>query len=110
VLLNGDEVRAETDAEYRRHVERWAAHMQRLIEMQAVTPAMADALTGWRERNVARFGEPRVSGDDCHETAAAQLSYFVDAGFVATAVVWERELWSVLRGRKPGIPVDRLTS
>jgi cyclopropane fatty-acyl-phospholipid synthase-like methyltransferase len=102
VLLNGDEVRAESDAEYRRHVERWAAHMQQLIDTQAVTPAMADALKGWQERNVARFGEPRASGDDCHETAAAQLGYFESAGFSETGVIWERELWSVLRGRKPG--------
>jgi tRNA (cmo5U34)-methyltransferase len=107
VLLNGDEVRAESEAEYRRHVERWAAHMQQLIDTQAVTPAMAHALTGWQERNVARFGEPRTSGDDCHETAAAQLGYFEFAGFSETRVIWERELWNVLRGRKAGPSGER---
>ncbi|MBX3437215.1 MAG: class I SAM-dependent methyltransferase [Planctomycetaceae bacterium] len=100
VFLNGDEVRDESEAEYRGHVERWAAHMQQLIDTQAVSPAMADALRGWQRRNVEQAGQPRASGDDCHETAASQLAYLRDAGFVDTAVVWQRELWSVLRGRR----------
>lgn len=102
VLLNGDEVRAEADDEYRAQVERWAGHMQELIRTEAVTPAMADALRGWQERNVGRFGELRASGDDCHETGEAQLGYFQGAGFSETAVIWRRELWSVLRGRRCG--------
>ncbi len=100
VLLNGDEVRAESDDEYRAHVERWSEHMQRLIDTNAVTPAMADALRGWRKRNVERFGEPRVSGDDCHETAAIQLAYFDSAGLQETCVAWQRELWTLLCGRR----------
>ncbi len=101
VLLNGDEVRPVSDADYREQVERWAAHMQELIDAQAVTPAMADALRGWRERNVEQFGQPRVSGDDCHETAATQLAYFESAGLRETGVAWQRELWTVLKGRRP---------
>ncbi len=100
VLLNGDEVRAESDASYREDVERWAVHMQVLINTQAVTPAMAEALRGWRKRNVEQFGELRVSGDDCHETAAAQLGYFDAVGFADTDVAWQRELWTLLKGRR----------
>ncbi|MGD9854969.1 MAG: trans-aconitate 2-methyltransferase [Planctomycetaceae bacterium] len=100
VLLNGDEVRADSDVEYRGQVERWAAHMRELIRTEAVTPAMADALRGWEERNVARFDEPRMSGDDCHETAETQLSYFRSVGFAQTGIAWQRALWTVLRGRK----------
>ena len=100
LLLNGDEVRADADDEYRGQVERWAEHMQRLIDTNAVTPAMADALRGWRKRNVEQFAEPRSSGDDCHETAATQLSYFEAAGLKNTGVAWQRELWSLLKGQR----------
>lgn len=100
VLLNGDEVRAEDSTEYRRDLERWAAHMQNLIDRQAVTPAMAGALRGWQQRNVTHFNEPRVSGDDCHETAGAQLGYLGAAGFAETYVAWRNELWAVLCGRR----------
>jgi len=101
VLLNGDEVRPESDSDYRGHVTRWAAQMQELIDTQAVTPAMADALRGWQERNVKQFGQPRVSGDDCHETAATQLGYFHSVGLRGTGVAWRRELWTVLKGQRP---------
>lgn len=103
VLLNGDEVRAESDVEYRQQVEHWAEHMQRLIDAEAVTPAMAEALRGWRKRNAEEFGEPRVSGDDCHETSDVQLEYFVQAGFEETSVPWRREMWALLRGRRGGL-------
>ena len=100
VLLNGDEVRAESEDEYRRHVESWAAHMRRLVNGEQVPPAMADALLGWIERNVNQFGGPRRSGDDCHETIAAQLDYFRQAGFHTVDAPWRRDLWAVLRGGK----------
>src|SRR5690606_37379522 len=61
ILLNGDEVRPESDAEYRRQVEAWAAHMAALIDNDEVTPAMAEGLRRWRQRNVERFGEPKCS-------------------------------------------------
>ena len=35
----------------------------------------------WHDRNVRRFGEPKTSGDDCHETAAVQEEYLRAAGF-----------------------------
>jgi tRNA (cmo5U34)-methyltransferase len=100
ILMNGDEVRPKSDAEYRRQVETWAARMAGLIEGEQVTPAMAEGLRKWRARNVDQFGEPRSSGDDCHETAAVQLGYFHDAGFADVDAPWQRELWTLLQGRK----------
>jgi hypothetical protein len=100
VLLNGDEVRAESDLEYRGQVERWAAHMRRLIDGGRIPPAMCDALLGWEERNVTNFGGQRRSGDDCHQTISAQLDYFRRAGFRSADIPWQREMWAVLRGVK----------
>jgi hypothetical protein len=100
VLLNGDEVRAEDEAEYRAELTQWAGHMQRQMAGGAVPDIFHPALLGWIDRNVTRFGQPKKSGDDCHETIAAQLRYLQAAGFGTCDVPWQRELWAVLRGQK----------
>ncbi len=100
VLLNGDEVRAEDDAEYLAAVTAWADHMRQLTVDGVVGPAMAPMLEAWRERNVTQFDKPRASGDDCHETIAAQLGYFCDCGFRSVGVAWHEQMWAVLRGVK----------
>ena len=100
VLLNGDEVRPANDAEYLALLQDWAAHMRRLIAGRLLPEAMHNVLEQWVHRNVDRFGEPRHSGDDCHETIAAQLDYFTRAGFAIADISWHREMWAVLRGVK----------
>jgi hypothetical protein len=54
----------------------------------------------WRERNVTRFGEPKHSGDDCHETAAVQQEYLRIAGFRDVRTAWSDKLWGILFGRR----------
>jgi tRNA (cmo5U34)-methyltransferase len=98
VLLNGDEVRPESDADYLAQVQKWAAHMHRVIDSGQIPPAMSQALLGWEERNVQQFGGPRRSGDDCHETMATQLNYFHRAGFSTADAPWQQEMWAVMRG------------
>jgi SAM-dependent methyltransferase len=100
VLVNGDEVRPEDEAEYLALCQEWAGHMRRIIDSDAVPPSIHPALTSWIDRNVTRFGQPRASGDDCHETAAAQLGYLREGGCAQADVPWSRKLWSVLRGVK----------
>ncbi len=65
-----------------------------------IPPGIHAALRGWTERNVTRFGEPKQSGDDCHETAAAQLGYLRQAGFAETKVLWHKKLWALLSATK----------
>lgn len=96
VLLNGDEVRPADDAAYRALLEEWAAHMQRLIAERKIPESMDDVLRQWIARNVDRFDQPRRSGDDCHETTDAQLTYLRQAGFTAASAPWQRKLWAVL--------------
>ena len=60
-------------------------------------------LLGWMERNVNRFGEPKQSGDDCHETAAAQLQSLFDGGLQQADVTWHHEMWAILRGIKTSV-------
>lgn len=100
LFLNGDEVRPESEAEYKATMERWADFMRAGMASGKIPAGFHPAALGWIERNVTRFGEPKKSGDDCHETAAVQLGYFRTAGFRAADVAWSRELWSVLRAKK----------
>jgi tRNA (cmo5U34)-methyltransferase len=100
LFLNGDEVRPENNDEYRALMERWADFMRAGMRSGRIPEIFHPAAQGWIDRNVTRFGEPKKSGDDCHETAEAQLGYFRAAGFTTADVPWHRELWSVLRGVK----------
>jgi tRNA (cmo5U34)-methyltransferase len=104
LLLNGDEVRAPDDSDYMKRLTAWADHMRRSMTGGAIPATFHDAMNGWIDRNVARFGQPKKSGDDCHETIDAQLNYFRAAGFPSADCPWQRDLWAVLRGLK--LPAD----
>ena len=54
----------------------------------------------WHDRNIRRFGEPKQSGDDCHETAAVQEEYLRKAGFRDVHIAWSEKLWGILFGRR----------
>jgi hypothetical protein len=100
LLINGDEIRDPDDAIYRAALEKWAEHMQQVAASGQVSAAMAETLLKWRQRNVERFSEPRVSGDDCHETIATQLDYFRSVGLVNVRVGWHQEMWAVMIGER----------
>ena len=100
VFLNGDEVRAAEDAAYRAELESWAAHMRRGMADGSIGEIFHPALHKWIERNVTRFGEPKRSGDDCHETIEAQLDYLRAAEFSAVDCPWQKALWAVVRAVK----------
>lgn len=99
-LLNGDEIRAEDDAEYRQSAETWATHMRAILASGLVSETMRPMLEAWQDLNVTRFGQPRTSGDDCHETVEAQLSYFCECGFLGVGVPWRKDMWALMQGVK----------
>src|SRR5437660_2579813 len=72
VLLNGDEVRAADDAEYLARLSAWADHMRSQMKAGTIPASFHEGLHGWIDRNVTGFGQPKKSGDDCHETVDAQ--------------------------------------
>ncbi len=100
VLLNGDEVRADDDAEYLAELKTWAQHMQRIVAAGRVSEAMEPMLEKWRVRNIDNFDQPRESGDDCHESVQTQLSYLCDCGFRSVGTPWKKEMWALLKGVK----------
>jgi tRNA (cmo5U34)-methyltransferase len=102
VLLNGDEVRPPGDDAYLAELTKWADHMRRSMQRGAIPQLFHPALEGWIDRNVRRFGEPKHSGDDCHETIDAQLGYLKDAGFASAECPWQCDLWAVMLGQASG--------
>jgi tRNA (cmo5U34)-methyltransferase len=100
VFLNGDEVRAADDAAYLAELESWADHMRRGMADGSIGESFHPALHKWIERNLTHFGEPKRSGDDCHETIAVQLDYLRGAGFSVVDCPWQKALWAVLRAVK----------
>jgi trans-aconitate methyltransferase len=99
-FLNGDEVRAESDADYHRELSAWAARMRRGMAGGQIPPLFHDALNGWIDRNVARFGQPKRSGDDCYETIEVQLGYLRAAGFRSADCIWQSDMWAVMHAVK----------
>jgi hypothetical protein len=102
VLLNGDEVRPASDEVYLAELAKWSEHMRRGMQSGAIPHLFHPALEGWIDRNVRRFGEPKHSGDDCHETIDRQLGYLTDAGFALADCPWQRDLWALLWGQASG--------
>jgi len=100
VLMNGDEVRDADDARYLAEQQSWANHMRRGMADGSIGETFHPALHKWIDRNVTRFGEPKKSGDDCHETIQAQLDYFRSAGLSADCP-WQKGMWGILRGVLP---------
>ena len=100
VLMNGDEIRQKSDADYLASMNTWSAHMQAMQDAGKIPGEMQEILDYWRDKNIARRGAPKKSGDDCHETIAAQIDYLRTAGFSTVDAPWQREMWAILRGVK----------
>lgn len=100
VVLNGDEYRPQSDAEYLAQLEWWVADKNSATARGLIPASFAPVFEAWHERNVRRFGERKQSGDDCHETIAAQSAHLREAGFVDVETIWHAKLWAVLEGLK----------
>jgi hypothetical protein len=98
--MKGDEIRDPDDGPYRTELEVWADHMRRGMADGSIGEVFHPALYKWIERNVSRFGEPKKSGDDCHETIETQLGYFRAAGLASADCPWRKAMWAILRGVK----------
>lgn len=101
ILLNGDEVRPESDAIYLAELQRWSEHMTHQLKTGLIPPDFQGMVDKWRSRNIDQFGAVRKSGEDCHETVDAQLEYLRGSGFVRVKAVWKNSLWALMAAQKP---------
>ncbi len=74
--------------------------MRKAMKSDLVPAVMHEALLQWESRNVRQFGKPRVSGDDCHETIAAQLGYLTTCGFNTVDCPWQKGMWAIFHAVK----------
>ncbi|HEX5472335.1 MAG TPA: class I SAM-dependent methyltransferase [Lacipirellulaceae bacterium] len=100
LFINGDEYRPQDDTEYRSLLEKWSAHMFSALDAGRIPASFRQTLDFWQDRNIRRFGEPKQSGDDCHETISTQVDYLQAAGFDQIDLAWNQELWAVIIARK----------
>jgi hypothetical protein len=54
----------------------------------------------WKKRNVDNIDQPKVEGDDIHESFLVQLEWLKDAGFQEVDVFCKLYLWSMIGGKK----------
>jgi tRNA (cmo5U34)-methyltransferase len=100
LLLNGDEFRPESDAEYLAMLKSWSEQKDVDTSAGRIPESFRPIFDAWHDRNITHFGEPKHSGDDCHETVAAQEAYLRAAGFRDVHMAWQTELWGILFGRR----------
>ena len=100
LLLNGDEIRPENEAQYLAELERWSDHMAHKLKTGHIVAEFQAMFEKWRHRNIGRFGAIRKSGEDCHETTDVQLGYFRSAGFVYVEAKWQKSLWALMAGQR----------
>ncbi len=75
LFLNGDEFRPESDADYLAMLKWWSQQKDVDTSEGRIPESFRPVFEAWHERNITRFGEPKSSGDDCHETATVQEEY-----------------------------------
>ena len=100
LFLNGDEFRPESDADYLAMLKWWSRQKDVDAAEGRIPESFRPVFEAWHDRNITRFGKPKSSGDDCHETAAVQEAYLRRAGFRDVHVAWSERLWGVLFGRR----------
>jgi tRNA (cmo5U34)-methyltransferase len=103
IFINGDEFRPESDADYLTQLEWWVGQKTAAEKRGQIPASFKPMFDAWYDRNVRRFGEPKHSGDDCHETIATQLGYLRNAGFARTNVLWADRLWAVVDGLRSAL-------
>ena len=100
IFINGDEYRPESDADYLAAMEKWCEHKDAETTAGRIPESFQPTFDVWYEKNIRNFGQPKKSGDDCHETLAAQAEYFREAGFERVETPWHVQMWGLLIGRK----------
>jgi tRNA (cmo5U34)-methyltransferase len=99
-FLNGDEVRPVADSDYLQLLQHWSAHMRERLADGRIGAVFRQAYEKWAHRNIALFGQPKQSGDDCLQPIDELLADFRKVGFASADAPWQRDLWAVLRGLK----------
>jgi SAM-dependent methyltransferase len=100
VFINGDEYRPERDDDYLAAMKWWCDQKEAAEQRGQIPASFRPMFEAWHDRNIRRFGEPKSSGDDCHETIDTQTGYLHNAGFTKVLTAWAEKLWAVVVANK----------
>jgi hypothetical protein len=100
IFINGDEYRPESDSDYLAAMNWWCDQKDAAEQRGQIPQSFRPMFEAWYDRNIRCFGEPKQSGDDCHETVATQIGYLQNAGFTQVHATWAEKLWAVIVARK----------
>lgn len=108
-LFNIDEMKTLYNDAYQRSLQYWIYHTE---ELRNIIPEnlnddyemVMEKFDGWKKRNVNNLNEPKVEGDDIHESFLVQLEWLKDAGFVEVDVICKLYLWCMIGGKKSKSP------
>jgi tRNA (cmo5U34)-methyltransferase len=105
-FVNIDEMKTVYDDAYYNSLLYWVRHVDEGLSL--VPKEKRDLYfkwTGhfdkWKTRNIDNFGQPKIKGDDLHETFTLQMQWLKAAGFNNVDVFIKYHLWCIVGGQKP---------
>jgi phospholipid N-methyltransferase len=104
-FINIDEMRSQDDQAYKNAMVFWANYVEEAVDHVPISLAKyydgwLQFFQRWKARNIQHFGEPKLPGDDIHETPEAQIRYLEQVGFKNVDQFIKYHLWSVIGGQK----------
>ncbi len=105
-FVNCDEMQTLSRAAYRASLEFWLRYVDdapsRLpADQQEAYAGWRAHFAGWKTRNLDHFDEPKVKGDDLHESFLDQVRWLQEIGFANADLFVKYHLWCLIGGRKP---------
>jgi tRNA (cmo5U34)-methyltransferase len=104
-FINVDEMIGDSPDAYKKHLENWWRHG--LATETRIHPELIEDYRNfmkhfqqWKKRNLDRWDEPKVKGDDLHEPVVKQLESLRRSGLVEVDTYFSYRLWHAIAGRK----------
>ncbi len=104
-FFNIDEMKTLNNDAYLNGLQYWIYHTEKLKDMipndlNDDYDMVIKKFNDWKKRNVDNIDQPKVEGDDIHESFLVQLEWLKDAGFQEVDVFCKLYLWSMIGGKK----------
>lgn len=105
-FFNIDEMSTMYEDAYRKSLDYWVCHVRQARQsvpenLESYARVWCDKFDSWKLRNVENAGQPKLPGDDIHESFIDQVQWLHAAGFVNVDLFIKFQLWSVIGGQKP---------
>lgn len=104
-FFNCDEMKTLYKDAYLNSMKFWVNHVNNIkseipAEKSKYYESWTSTFERWQERNIKNVDNPKVKGDDIHESFLSQLEWLKEAGFSNVDLFIKYHLWSVIGGSK----------